>query len=76
MPRSRKSSPTRRSRSPTRSCSCKRTQRKRSKTPSPGKGATREKTEVYYLAKAYKTLRGSPLAKFVRGVRQSKKRSK
>ena len=54
----------------------KKTARRRSKTPSPGKGATKEKIEVYYLAKAYKTLKGSPLARFVKNVKKTARQSK
>ena len=54
----------------------KKTARRRSKTPSPGKGATKEKIEVYYLAKAYKTLKGSPLARFIKNVRKTARQSK
>ena len=48
---------------------------RKSKTPSPGKGATK-KIEVYYLAKAYKTLKGSPLARFVKNVKKTARQSR
>lgn len=60
-----------RSNSPT-----KKTTRRQSKTPSPGRGATKEKIEVYYLAKAYKTLKGSPLARFVKNVKKTARQSR
>ena len=59
-----------------RSSPTKKTARRRSKTPSPGKGATKEKIEVYYLAKAYKTLKGSPLARFIKNVKKTARQSK
>lgn len=42
--------------------------RRRSRSPSPGKGATREQKEVFYLARLHKTLKGSPLKKAIKDI--------
>ena len=53
--------------------------RRRSRS-SPRKGATREQTNAYYLAKAHRTLKGEKfakeLAKYVRNVRKGTRKSK
>ena len=49
--------------------------RRRSRS-SPRKGATREQTNAYYLAKAHRTLKGRPLAKYVSNVRKGTRKSK
>lgn len=82
MPSSKKSNPSRRSNnskrrsnSPHRTSVSKHTLRK-NRTPSPGKKATREQTEVYYLAKAHKTLTGSPLRKFLKSAKAKGRKKK
>ena len=49
--------------------------RRRSRS-SPRQGATREQIDTYYLAKAHRTLKGRPLAKYVNKVRKSRRKSK
>ena len=42
----------------------------KSKTPSPGKGATREQSEVFHMAKAYRKMKGSPLRNFIKTMKK------
>ena len=64
MPSRSKSPRTKKSKSPR-----TKTQRK-SKTPSPGKGATREQSEVFHMAKAYRKMKGSPLRNFIKTMKK------
>ena len=60
---------------PSRKNSPKRTQKKKSRTatPPPRKGETREKSDVYFLSQAYKTLKGKELSNFVKNMIKGRK---
>lgn len=55
---------------PSRSKSSKKKTQKKSKTPSPGKGATREQSEVFHMAKAYRKMKGSPLRNYIKTMKK------